>query len=252
MQVELESSLRPAPAAVLLVLAGSIVGVCCLLALVLVQRPLVPWGLPSFVLPLPALLGLVAAALPGIALLARRAHDATVWSLFALLERAAASFSAFVPVWFVSLAGARRSTAWLELAAHLAFVALATGCAWQAEAGTRPPMPRRSGRSLLPWWCLGLVVISYAGWACIRYGARLLASGGAWLVVVEVLALAAVVKGLSFALTRALAGQSEPRWSTEEARDWVGVFALLWVAGLGLTMIIILVLLPSVMLTPGG
>ena len=234
----------------MLILAGSAVAFGCLAALAALQRRLLPWDVPPFLLPLPVALGLIVAALPAAALLSRGVRGATGWSLIALLEFAAAAFSAFVPVWLVSSTSASGTTQWLELFAHAGFVALAVGSVWHAEAATRPPAPLRGGRALLPWWCLGLVIVSYGAWACIRYGAQAIGSGGPWVVVLEVLALAALVKALAFFLVRSLRDQPEPRWGSEEARDWVDVVAWLWVAGLALTMVAVLVLVPDVMHVP--
>jgi hypothetical protein len=139
---------------------------------------------------------------------------------------------------------------WLEVLAHLGFVALAVGSVWYAEAATRPPMPLRAGRALLPWWCLGLLLLAYVAWACIRYGAQAVGSGGPWLVVLEVLALAALARLMALLLRRAVRAQSTLHWGTEEAMDWIDVVAWLWVAGLAVTMVAVLVLVPEIMHVP--
>jgi hypothetical protein len=241
---------HPVAASLLLILLGSAGAVGCLAGLLAVRARLLPWDVPSFVVPLPAAVGLLVAALPAAALLSRQVRGATAWSLLALLELAAAAFSAFVPIWLISSTHGAGSRGWLELLAHAGFVALVVGSVWYAETATRPPAPQRCGRALLPWWCAGLVLAAYGAWACIRFGARLVSSGGAWVVVIEVLIIAALVKAVAYFVARALRRQAEPRWGTEDARDWVDVLAWLWVAGLAVTMVVVLVVVPEVMHVP--
>ena len=250
MPAEPSARRHPVAASLLLILLGSAVSVGCLADLLAARARLLPWDVPSFAMPLPAALGLLAGALPAAALLSRRMRGASAWSLLALLELSAAAFSAFVPVWLISSTQRAGSRGWLELLVHTGFVALTIGSVWYAETATRPPAPLRSGRALLPWWCFGLVLAAYGAWACIRYGARLVGGGGAWVVVIEVLSIAALVKAVAFFLARGLRRQVESRWGTEDARDWVDVLAWLWVAGLAVTMVVVLVLVPEVMLVP--